>query len=103
EVGRNTFKQPRTVKHQRTQPGSVGGRPQDAHVAFLPASVIIGPRRAFGGHSLFLSFRSWIRRGQCTVAYMIFSSVASAGENSSTMRPCRDTRIRSERFMISGR
>ena len=40
---------------------------------------------------------------QCTAAYMIFSSVASAGENSSTMRPWRQTRMRSERFRISGR
>ena len=40
---------------------------------------------------------------QCTAAYMIFSSVASCGENSSTMRPWRETRMRSDRLRISGR
>ena len=40
---------------------------------------------------------------QCTAAYMIFCSVASAGVNSSTMRPRRATRIRSDRFNISGK
>ena len=40
---------------------------------------------------------------QCTAAYMIFSSVASWGMNSSTTRPRRDTRMRSERFITSGR
>jgi hypothetical protein len=33
---------------------------------------------------------------------MIFSSVASAGENSSTMRSWRQTRMRSEMFKIPG-
>ncbi len=40
---------------------------------------------------------------QCTAAYMISSSVASPGVNSSTMRPCRQTRMRSERFITSGK
>jgi 2-polyprenyl-6-methoxyphenol hydroxylase-like FAD-dependent oxidoreductase len=40
---------------------------------------------------------------QCTAAYMIFSSVASSAENSSTTLPCLDTRMRSESAMISGR
>ncbi len=40
---------------------------------------------------------------QCTAAYMIFSSVASSAENSSTTLPCRDTRMRSDSAMISGR
>ena len=44
------------------------------------------------------------RRGaQWIAAYMIFSSVASSAENSSTTLPCRETRIRSDRAMISGR
>ena len=42
-------------------------------------------------------------RPQCTAAYMIRSSVASAGVSSSTTRPWRQTRMRSLRFMISGR
>jgi hypothetical protein len=40
---------------------------------------------------------------QCIEAYMIFSSVASKPLNSSTMRPCRETRMRSDNSMISGR
>lgn len=42
-------------------------------------------------------------RDQCTAAYMIFCSVASDGVNSSTIRPWRATRMRSDRFRISGR
>ena len=40
---------------------------------------------------------------QCTAAYMIFSSVASNAENSSTTLPCRETRMRSDSAMISGK
>jgi alpha-D-ribose 1-methylphosphonate 5-triphosphate diphosphatase len=41
--------------------------------------------------------------GQCTAAYMSFSSLASGPENSSTILPWRATRMRSESSMISGR
>ena len=40
---------------------------------------------------------------QCTAAYMMVSSSALWPSNSSTMRPCRHTRIRSESCRISGR
>ena len=40
---------------------------------------------------------------QCTAAYMMRLSVASATSISSTMRPWRATRMRSESAMISGR
>ncbi len=43
------------------------------------------------------------RAVQWMAAYMIFSSVASIAENSSTTLPCLDTRIRSDSAMISGR
>ena len=40
---------------------------------------------------------------QCTDAYMIDFSVASVPENSSTIRPWRETRMLSDRCRISGR
>ena len=40
---------------------------------------------------------------QCTAAYMILASVASDRSISSTMRPCRATRIRSDSAKTSGR
>jgi hypothetical protein len=40
---------------------------------------------------------------QWMAAYMIFSSVASSAENSSTTLPWRETRTRSDSAMISGR
>ncbi len=43
------------------------------------------------------------RPGQCTAAYMIFCSVASSAPISSTILPCRATRMRSDSAMISGR
>src|SRR6218665_352989 len=50
---------------------------------------------------LSLAFKEWI--DQCTAAYSTFSSEASSIENSSTMRPWRETRIRSESLSTSGR
>ncbi len=41
--------------------------------------------------------------GQCTEANIIASGVATSGENSSTMRPWRQTKIRSETDRISGK
>ncbi len=43
------------------------------------------------------------RARQCTAAYMVFSTVASAAENSSTTRPWRITRMRSASAITSGR
>ena len=40
---------------------------------------------------------------QCTAAYMMVSSSALCPSNSSTIRPCLHTRIRSESCRISGR
>jgi len=49
------------------------------------------------GYERISSYHQWI------AAYMIFSSVASVTENSSTTLPCRETKMRSDSAMISGR
>src|SRR5690606_10667791 len=53
-----------------------------------------GPDRARGSRFAF---------HQCTAAYMIVSSSALWPSNSSTTLPCRQTRMRSESWRISGR
>src|SRR5262249_35805602 len=93
------------IEHERSQPGPVRARAEDRRVTLLPAAFEIGPSVGLVAHASPQAESDADTRGgrQWTAAYIIRSSVASAGVNSSTMRPWRQTRMRSDRFMISGR
>ena len=111
-----TLAPPPLPRRQRTW-GRVSGRRLAPPMRVPRGRSQCRPRRRLKTHHAIVSLapraqasKAWpgrdspaTARRQCTAAYMILASVASDRSISSTMRPCRATRIRSDSAKTSGR